>query len=130
MKTLPHAQIEKAYMAPGAEEFAWRRVDIPEVLQAIASSGQAVLGGEAWIIKDKNENWVGLVPGRNGDPDGVWHWETSPKKEKESWQSYCERTRVESLDVLQNINVEDETRADVVPHLWFNTCFVEPYEHV
>ena len=128
MKPLPRTVAEKAYVSPGGKEFAWRRADLPEALQAIVASGQAVLGGEVWIVKDPTDNWVGPIPDNTGGPDGVWHWETTPKKDHESWQHYCERTQAESLEVLRNMNVETEARKDVVPYLWFNVCIVEPHE--
>ena len=128
MKALPQSITERAYVSPGAKEFAWRRHDMPAALQAIAASGQAILGGEVWIVKDPGGNWHGLIPSKTGGPDGVWHWETTPKKDSESWQLYCERTQQESLNTLKDMRVENETREDVVPLLWFNVSFVGPHE--
>lgn len=42
MKKLPHEIEIKAYITPGAKEYAWRRIDLDHALNAIAKSGQAI----------------------------------------------------------------------------------------
>lgn len=128
MKPLPPAIVKRAYASPGAKELAWRRIDLPEALEAICATQQAVLGGEVWLVRNPNENWHGLVPDRKGGPDGVWSWDTVPRLANESWPAYCERTYRESLNVLSEMNVEESAREDVVSYIWFNITYVDAHD--
>lgn len=128
MKSLPRKIVAKAYVPQRAKELAWRRPDVPEALRAIVASGQAVLGGEVWVVQNTKDNWQGLVPDRNGGPPGVWHWETTAKGDSESWQRYCERTAEESLTAVSNMKVEENASPEVAEHIWFNISYIEPNE--
>ncbi len=128
MKKLPHEIEIKAYITPGAKEYAWRRIDLDHALNAIVKSGQAILGGEVWLVKNSTEHWIGLIPSRYGEPPGVWSWDTDMKKEDETWNEYCKRTLSESIKSLSELMVEDEAALDVLSFIWFNVCFVEEHE--
>jgi hypothetical protein len=121
---LPSEVLSKAYVSPGAGEFAWKRADLPEALRAIVDSGHAILGGEVWVVESPDCNWNGLVPSRDGSPPGVWGWDTLEQRPNETWRTYCERTLRESLEAVSSINVEDEAAQAVVPKLWFNVTSV------
>ena len=110
----------RAYVSPSAREFAWRRRDLPEAMQAIVDSGRTILGGEVWLVEDTNQNWTDLIPDRSGGPPGVWHWETGPRQAMESWNQYCERTLHESLDAAAGLEVEESSGPEVIQYLWFN----------
>jgi len=128
MKNLPHEIETKAYISPGAKEYARRRIDLEHALSAIVKSGQAILGGEVWLVKKMAQNWTGLIPSSNGAPPGVWSWETEMRKNNETWNKYCERTHSESVKSVSELKVEEEAALDVLPLIWFNICFVEEHE--
>jgi hypothetical protein len=48
-------------------ELAWRRQDIEQALHVLRDSGQAILGGEVWLITGE-KSWTGLIPQRGGGP--------------------------------------------------------------
>jgi hypothetical protein len=121
---LPDHVLSKAYVSPGAGEFAWKRADLPEALHALVEAGHAILGGETWIVEARDRNWNGLIPSKDGSPPAVWSWDTSAQRPNESWRVYCERTLRESLEAIEHINVEDEAAETVVPMLWFNVTSV------
>ena len=121
---LPPHVLSKAYVSPGAGEFAWKRADLPEALCALVESGHAILGGEVWLVEAPNRNWIGLIPSRDGSPPGVWGWDTLARRPNEAWRAYCERTLSDSLETVARINVEDEAAEAAVPMLWFNVTSV------
>lgn len=116
--------MSKAYVSPGAREFASKRSDLPEALRALVDSGHAILGGEVWLVEAQDSNWSGLIPSRDGSPPGVWSWDTLERRPGEAWRTYCERTLHESLESVGRINVEDEAAQAVVAKLWFNVTSV------
>src|SRR3954469_20259210 len=97
---LPAAVHSRAYISPGAGEYAWRRSDFAEAAQALANIGYAILGGEVWFVPKLDGNWCGLIPSADGSPDGVWSWDTNPQGGEESWEIYCGRAAAESVDVV------------------------------
>ena len=125
MAALPESVTSVAYRA-GNGELAWQRDDVPAALAAIADSGHALLGGEVWVTLGHG-SWTGLVPDRNGGPDGVWTWSTNERAETETWQDYCKRTAKDSERVVADLRVEEEADPLVLGRLYFNfTYFSEP----
>ena len=51
MSDLPK-QVKASAFKDADGEYAWRRADVIFALQAIADSGQAILGGEVWVVID------------------------------------------------------------------------------
>jgi hypothetical protein len=117
---LPPAIVAKAYVSPGAREFAWRRPDVVEATTAYSSANYALLGGEVWWVTSLDVNWTGLIPSVDGGPDGVWTWDTEAQREQESWEDYCQRTALESIDIVGRMKVEEKTAATARDQLWFN----------
>lgn len=122
MAALPKSVESLAYRARNGE-LAWRRQDVPAALAAIAASSQAVLGGEVWIALGDGR-WHGLVPSRDGGPDGVWHWSTAPRAANESWQAYCDRAAQESARVVAGMPVEEESVPSLREQLRFNFTYM------
>ena len=56
MKKLPHEIEIKAYITPGAKEYAWRRIDLDHALNAIAKSGQAIQDAEDIVYYIQGEH--------------------------------------------------------------------------
>ena len=128
MKKLPKGIANKAYISPGAHEFAWKRADLNEALKAISESEQAILGGEVWLVKDISENWWGLIPSKDGSPPAAWSWDTTSRKPNENWADYCENTYQESLKAVAGLYVENEASPEIVSYIWFNVTFIEESE--
>lgn len=126
MRDLPYSISAAAFLS-STGEYAWRRSEIEVALVAIRDTEQAVLGGEVWRIAGSDQ-WSGLIPGRGGSPDGVWHWETAPRTAIESWGTYCDRTARESIDAVRRMAVEDETLPGLVDSLRFNVSFIDETE--
>jgi hypothetical protein len=123
MRELPPAIRDTAFKATNGE-YAWRRADVSTALEGIADSGQATLGGEVWVVLDGRI--AGAVPAANDrKPEGVWQWETSPRRASESWSEYCVRTAGESIDAVREMNIERECRSDVRDSLFFNVMYVD-----
>jgi hypothetical protein len=126
MAALPEPITAAAYRAANGE-LAWRRAELPDALAAIAESGQAILGGEAWMALGEGR-WVGLIPDARGGPPGVWHWETAPREAGESWLAYCRRTVDESARAVVRMPVEEESDPAVRDRLFFNLTYITEAE--
>ena len=122
MKELPTSIIETAYQAPNGE-YAWRRSDIDEAVNGIAQSGQAMLGGEVWVVIDGR--FMQLIPSAKNEPPGVWSWDTTARKQSESWAEYSSRTATETIITIANMKVEEDIRSDLRDHVYFNVTYVD-----
>lgn len=122
---LPETIISLAYRA-GNGELAWRPEDVSAALAAIAASGQAVLGGEAWLALGSGR-WIGLIPDRHGG-DFVCAWDTKPRGEEETWQAYCVRAANEAERVIAEMRIEDDAAASVREKLWWNFAYISEPE--
>ena len=114
--------VERAFVATNGE-FAWRREDIDAAFTAICDSGNAILGGEVWLITG-DHSWDGLIPQRGGGPPAVWSWDTRPRLSGESWRDYCHRTAAESKQTAGSMSVERETPPELIEKLRFNVTYV------
>lgn len=122
MAALPNAVTSIAYRARNGE-LAWRRVDVPAALAAIAASGHAVLGGEVWVTLGDGL-WTGLVPDRNGGLDRVWAWDIGPRSQGETWRDYCDRSARESQRHLDGLHVEADAAPSALSMLYFNLTYI------
>ena len=84
---LPSDIHSKAYVSPGAGEFAWRRSDVADAVEALAAGGFAIVGGKLWVVPQRDRGWSGLIPNAAGGPDEVWSWDTNPRSAEESWDA-------------------------------------------
>jgi hypothetical protein len=137
MRELPQPIASLAFRASNGE-LAWRPSDIENALLAIRDSQQAILGGEIWMINvattivgkevrlvNRPGSWCGLIPPRIGGIDAVWSWDTESRATSESWQDYCNRTCVESIDAIRSLVIEQEFRQDVIDSLRFNVTYTD-----
>jgi hypothetical protein len=118
-----NSDITAAAFVASNGELAWRRADIERALGAIRDSGQAILGGEVWLITGPG-SWYGLIPQRDSSVPVVWHWETAAQEASESWQDYCVRTAAESIARVGTMSVEQETPVELIERLRFNVTYV------
>lgn len=129
---IPAELLERAYYAPNGE-LAWTRPDAIAVAKILAAAGLVILGGEIWLTLG-NGAWTGLIPQADGGPPGVYHWEFEPfaREVTETWRAFCTRAAVYTIEVLQDIPVEDEVLAELLHRLRCNLCSVtqEEYEEL
>jgi hypothetical protein len=104
-------------------ELAWRRQDIEQALHVLRDSGQAILGGEVWLITGE-KSWTGVIPQRGGGPSNVWSWTTDGRSSGESSRDYCRRTVAESVDKLRAMPVEQKMPHELIENLRFNLTYV------
>ncbi len=110
----------RAYRAANGE-LAWRRADVVDVLEEIAATRQAVLGGEVWAIVDGTVH--GVIPDRAGNRC-VRGWDTGGRRGVEPWDVYCARTAEQSSRTIQAMNVEDEVDESFRDGLRFNLWYI------
>ena len=92
-------------------------------MKAIVESEQAILGGEVWDVKD-GTIW-GAIPVANDKIPALWHWETFPQDNKESWKEYCRRTAEESIRAVKSMRVEEEVSPEFREFIYFNITYVD-----
>jgi hypothetical protein len=112
----------RAFVAANGE-LAWHRRDIGPAVSRIRDAGQAILGGEVWLIIGQ-DTWDGLIPQRAGGPPVIYSWETPPRSLSESWRDYCHRTAAESIHVIGLMTVESDISPDLADKLRFNITYI------
>jgi hypothetical protein len=104
----------------------WRPADAPAAVAALAAAGYAVLGGEWWTVLPDGTIWP-AVPRAGSGPVGVYGWSLPQPWDQagESWDAFCERAAVYTLDVRRG-EVKDSKPLPVLeavvrrthPDLW------------
>jgi len=99
---LPKEIIEKAHISPGGE-YAWRKEDIPSVLETAKSMGLATIGGQPQFIMSGNiyeTHWIG--------------YDSTGRKPNESWESYVSRSAEEVLGWFGRVCLETDFRTEAI----------------
>jgi len=127
---LPKELLKKASISPGGEH-AWKKEDVPTVLEAAKKIGLACVGGQPQF------------QGPIGIAEPYWiNYEPDERKSGESWNSYVARSNDETLKAFNKICEEtdflkeamrwDHIKAviekdgiDPLEHLWFVLYFDE-----
>jgi hypothetical protein len=127
---LPKEILYKASISPGGEH-AWKKEDIPKVLNAAKHVGLACVGGQPQF------------QGPIGIAEPYWlNYEPELRKEDESWESYVIRSNDETLEAFNRVCAEVDflkeaitwehirnavENEDINPedHLWFVLYFNE-----
>ncbi|MDX2146670.1 MAG: hypothetical protein SFZ23_04040 [Planctomycetota bacterium] len=122
MADLDSEVCSKAFRARNGE-FAWRREHVELALDAIQKSHLAILGWEVWLVI--GDQWTGLIPSIRQEPDGVWSFDTSPRRSGEDWLAYCTRTVEETRNQIKSQPVEAESSPRVRDRLRFNFTYVD-----
>jgi len=125
-RELPETVTATAFQSKNGE-YAWPRKHITEALHEIVKIEQAILGGEVWVVRDGKIR--GLIPDVAGGPPAVWGWTTLSKQQEESWHEFCHRTLKESVEAIESMKVEENSRADVRDYLFFNVTYITESEY-
>lgn len=130
---------DKAINCPEYGGLAWRREDITEAMSELSKDGFAVLGGDVWAVFRNNQNLnslskisprdikVGMIEDKNGKL-GVYAW-SSDKKESESWDDYVERSRAESVAVIEKMNAEHDVASELQSAIYYNLVYKNEDEY-
>ena len=118
MKSLP-AEIVSSAIIVANGEYAWQRSHIFTALRAITEKGQAILGGDIWVVKD------GKTYGVFSKKVGMRLWDISPYKDDELWSDYCRRTCDESILEIEKTQIEDAVDEESRQYLFYNPAFIE-----
>ena len=122
MRDLPPAITSKAFRA--GSEYAWRRQDVRDAIEAIVRSGQAVLGWEVWRLVGERGVTHFLPPASPGAPPGIWAADTVARNSTETWADYCARSGRAALEQIERAPVEASLPAEMVDCIRFNLCYV------
>src|SRR5216117_3468112 len=89
MRDLPSSITATAFSSGG--EYAFRRRDVREAIDAIVRSGQAIVHWEVWMLVGERGVTHFLPPASPGQPVGVCAAWSPDQNEGEPWADYCAR---------------------------------------
>ena len=110
-----------------SEDTAWRLADLPTALSAIVEAGGAILGAEAWCIRD-GSIWP-AIPLVDSDIPAIWGWSARRRGDDESWSDFCPRTLREGLAKLSESDLRDLVRPQALPYVWVEVTYVSQQEY-
>lgn len=115
----PPSLRERAYTGPQGE-LAWRRDDLPQVVDAIVKAGRLILGGEAWTVRDGEVHGVIPTGGRRGV---VFTWVTDPAPGV-AWAERVQRAARQALAAVASLDAEHQVAVGLASTVWWNltTC--------
>lgn len=125
---IPPSLRSRAYVSPGAGEYAWRLAGISSVALELAAARCAIRGGEIWLVPDVRGGWIGGLPLQDTSiaPTGHFHWSHGPRLDgKETWPQFCSRLARETLATLAALKPEERIRREAHPYLWVNLSIDE-----
>ena len=104
----------------GDGAYAWKKEDLPEVLDQLAAAGMAVVGGEIWGLRDFEI--FGAVPTRQGSTR-IFSWSAPPQPPDTGWPTYIRQCLRFAHQAIRDLRAEDEVaprfRDKLVYHLQF-----------
>ncbi len=115
---LPDDVKGRAYYAKG--EAAWPRQEALFVIDCLASSFYAVLGGEIWLATS---------PGPTIPAPYIYTWEASPWSHDESWIDFVNRAKAESEIFVRAFAWDPNDKAHLADTPYFNltVCLENEY---
>ncbi len=112
--------LEAAYGA-GDGAYAWRKKDLPEVLETLAAAGLAVVGGEVWGLRDFEI--LGAVPTRRGHTR-ILAWSARDKSPQIGWDTFCIQCARYALQSVRELNAEKKVTPAFRDHLVYHLHFL------
>ncbi len=109
-------------------ELAWKRENLPLVVEILSKKNQAILGGELWWIPQGTRSWTGIIPDGGCGPDGVYHWETKRLPE-ETWADFVRRCAVECLATTQRWPSPEKLESYLHGQILYNLDWVSSSEY-
>jgi hypothetical protein len=111
--------LDLAYGA-GDGAYAWKKEQLPDVFEALAAAGRAVMGGEVWGLQ--GAEIYGSIPARQGHTR-IFAWSTPRKATEMDWSGYVVLSLRHARQAVGNLQAESEVlpafRARLVYHLQF-----------
>ena len=109
-------------------ELAWKRNDIPFVIEELKKINIGVQHGEVWLI-EANGRWTGLIPKKkslikDNIETGIYHWEVENKID-ERWDEYLNRSIAETLTAISALNPEDDIEESLKDRIFYNLHLLE-----
>ena len=103
---LPDDVLARAFRARNGE-LAWSRQDAVTVAETLAAGGQAIVGGEVWLVDDDGW-WDPRLPTGDGTAPAVHSWTPVPpyRQTSETWADFCARARDYTAAVLAAAEAE------------------------
>jgi hypothetical protein len=104
----------------GDGAYAWKREMLPDVFEALAAAGRAVMGGEVWGLQ--GFEIYGSIPARQGHTR-IFAWSTPLKAPEMDWPGYVALSIRYARRAVRDLNAESEVlpafRDRLVYHLQF-----------
>lgn len=102
--------------------YAWRKEDLPVVLDTLEAEGLAVLGGEIWGIRDAAI--FGAVPTRRGDTR-ILAWSAPVKSAETRWSDYVTCCAQHAREAVGRLQAEKEVIAAFRDRLCYHLHFFD-----
>lgn len=124
--------IQKAIKSTN-NELAWKKENIFQSIDELIENNYAILGGEAWaVVKnttklsrlmqiDAETIAVGMIPDKNG-MNGIYSWSID-KIEGESWNNYVLRSKAESINAINTMDVENDVAEEFKNTIYYNLSY-------
>jgi hypothetical protein len=132
-------QLFKKAIVSVHDELAWKKEDVFQAIDELIDNNIALLGGDVWAVMKYDENtpiltWidhnriaVGIIKGKDGQ-DYVYNW-SSDKRQKESWNEFVRRSKSESIEVINKLDVERTVSVEYADSIYYNLVFVDQFEY-
>ena len=124
--TLPEKAKETIFHTSG-EEYAWKRADIADVVEALIEENYGILGGEAWLVEDGVI--YGMLPSRYFEMSAVFAWDTD-KQASETWEQFVRRAAEETLSSIEKLNAEEDVPTEKREFVCYNLTYVTEKEYL
>lgn len=120
-------------------ELAWKKEDVAQAMVELAGNGYAILGGDVWVVVKNQSNVprlasidseniaVGIIKGREGQ-DCVFSW-NSDRRHGEAWDEYVLRSKHESIEIINKVNVEETVAQEFHDLIFYNLVFANEAEY-
>ena len=118
------AMLALAYGA-GDGAYAWRKKDLPAVLDTLEAEGLAVLGGEIWGIRDAVI--LGAVPTRCGGTR-ILAWSAPVKNPETRWPDYVTCCAQHAREAIRRLQAEKEVTPAFRDRLFYHLHFFDADE--
>lgn len=101
---------------PSTFIYAWKRKDLEKLFDELMKWNIAIKSGEVWLVERKVIE--SIIPLKNGKME-VFYWKNIQAGDEE-WFDFVERSRDESVDIINEWNVEENVRVDKVNKIWYH----------
>jgi hypothetical protein len=111
---LPDSLKKNAYH-PTPFVFAWKKSYLEKLFDEFLLNNLAIKGFEVWILEDEVVSKT--IPLQNGQIE-VFFYKFS-KEKAEEWFDFVERSIKETVNVINELNLEKTVRLDLISKIWY-----------